>query len=72
MADGETERRYRVLEPTFDVDGGTPVDALEHVLNEAADDGFHLLCTVPVRGVDKDGKADREWVHAIVLERDKI
>lgn len=62
-------RRYRVLEPTFDVDGGTPVDALEHELNVAADDGYRLAGVVPVRGVDGDGRVE-DWVQALVLELD--
>lgn len=66
----EPKTRYRVLEPTFDVEGGTPVDALKQVLNQAADDGYRFAGTVPVRGVDDDGIPDTRWVHAIVLERD--
>lgn len=68
MAEGKAER-YRVLEPTFEVEGGTPVDALEHVLNQHAVDGYRLVGSVPVRGA-KDGQAESQWVHAIVLEKE--
>lgn len=38
-----------MIEPTFAVEGGTPVDALEHVLNEMAEDGYRFAGIVPVR-----------------------
>lgn len=68
---GDEPERYRVLEPTFKVEGeGTPLDALAFVLNRNAEDGYRFAGTVMVRGVDAEGRPDREWVHAIVLERD--
>ena len=66
----EQEARYRVIEPTFQVDGeGTPADALEFVLNQQAEEGYVLAATVPVRGADEDGRADEEYVQVLVLER---
>jgi hypothetical protein len=55
--------RYRVIEPTFDVEGGTPVDALEHVLNEP---GHHFVGATRVR------EPGGEWVDVIILERDTL
>jgi hypothetical protein len=52
---------YRVIEPTFEVSGGTPVEALEKVLNDQARDGYHLLSTAQVREVN------RPWVPVLIL-----
>ena len=68
----EEKPRYRVIEPTFHVEGGTPSQALEHVLNEQAGEGYRLRACVPVRGADEAGLADRETVTVMVLERDEI
>jgi hypothetical protein len=60
-----------VIEPTFEVEGGTPAEALEHVLNQQAEEGYRLRTCVPVRGA-KEGEADREAVTVMILERDEI
>jgi hypothetical protein len=54
---------YQVIEPTFQVEGGTPVEALERVLNDQAAEGYHFLAMADVR------EAGGQWVHVIVLKR---
>jgi hypothetical protein len=54
---------YRVIEPTFQVTGGTPVEALERVLNDQAAEGYELFTAADVREVDG------QWVHVLVLKR---
>lgn len=56
--------RYRVIETTFEVEGGDPLDGLAHVLNETP--GYHLAGTTRVR------EPRGEWVDVIVLERDPV
>jgi hypothetical protein len=53
-----------VIETTFEVEGGDPIDALAHVLNE--DDGYHFLGATRVR------EPEGEWVDVIILERDAL
>jgi len=67
----EEKPRYLVVEPSFQVEGGTPAQALEHVLNQHAKDGYRLRACVPVRGA-KDGAVDRVAVTVMVLERVEI
>ena len=50
-----------MIEPTFRVEGGTPIEALERVLNDQAVEGYHLLSTARVREVDG------QWVHVLIL-----
>ena len=57
MAEGS----YRVIEPTFDVEGGTPVDALQKVLNDQAAEGYHLVAPAQVR------EPDGQWVNVLIL-----
>jgi len=65
----EVEPRYRVIEPTFQVEGGTPSQGLEHVLNAHALDGFRFVACVPVRGAYEGGMVDSESVTVMVFER---
>lgn len=50
-----------MIEPTFEVEGGNPVQALEYVLNEP---GHHFVGATRVR------EPGGEWVDVIILERD--
>jgi hypothetical protein len=68
---GEGKARYKVIEPTFEVEGGTPAQALEFVLNQQAEEGYRLRACVPVRGA-KDGQADSQAVTVMVLERIEV
>ena len=61
-------QRYRVVEPTFEVTGGTPMDALAALLNTQAAEGYRLLTTVRVREAH-DGRVGAETVDALVFER---
>jgi hypothetical protein len=68
VAEG-TSQRYRVIEPTFSIEGeGDAADALEQVLNEQSDDGYRLVAVVPVREA-KEGKVSFDPVSVMVLER---
>ena len=51
-----------MIEPTFEVEGGDPVDALEHELNEP---GYHFVGATRVR------EPGSEWVDVVILERDE-
>ena len=54
---------YRVIETTFEVIGGTPVEGLEQLLNDKAAEGWRLVTSTRVRGPESVG------VDVIVLER---
>jgi len=64
----EQAQRYRVVEPTFEVTGGTPVDALAALLNAQAAEGYRLVTVVRVREA-RDGRALSETVDALVFAR---
>lgn len=54
---------YKVVEATFEVVGGTPVDGIESFLNAQAAEGWVLVATTAVR---EPGGA---WVHVLILRR---
>jgi hypothetical protein len=61
----DASRRYRVIEATLDVVGGTPVEGLERLLNDMAVDGYRLVTTARVR------EPGVEAVDVLILERIK-
>ena len=60
------QRPYRVIEPTFRVKNGSPVEALEKVLNDQYDEGYSFLTTTHVR--EENG----QWVKVIVLRQQAV
>jgi hypothetical protein len=55
--------RYSVVETTFEVEGGDPVDGLQHVLNH----GHHRFV-----GATRVREPGGEWVDVVILERIEI
>lgn len=56
----DRRQRYRVIETTYDVDGGTPIDGLQHDLNEP---GVRFVGSTRVR------EPGGELVDVVILER---
>ena len=54
---------YRLIEPTFEVEGGTPVDGLQYELNMAWDQGYEFVGTAVVR------ERGEENVPVVVLKK---
>ena len=54
---------YRLIEPTYEVEGGTPVDGLQHDLNVAWKEGYEFVGTAVVR------ERGEESVPVVVLKK---
>jgi hypothetical protein len=54
---------YRLIEPTFEVEGGTPIDALQHDLNTAWGEGYEFAGMASVR------EPGGESVPVVVLKK---
>ena len=57
------EETYRVVEATYEVSGGTPVDGLQHDLNRAWEEGYEFSGTAVVR------EPGAEAVPVVVLRK---
>ena len=52
--------QYKVIETTYAVDGGDPIDGLQHDLNSS---GYRFVGATRVR------EPEGEWVDVVILEK---